>query len=157
MHAEYRPEERGQFVVGIQRKNMSDVLIRTDHHECAPFAIDGALAEDISRCVVRKCLLVVDETVASLARKQKRRQVFDTHIAMRLLQHRAEIEHAVDVGILWRDAPQDGIGRGGEMFAERIERGAFRIRERVQTPATIGAGRVSEMSGLCIRDTNHRR
>jgi hypothetical protein len=30
---------------------------------------------------------------------------------MRLLQHRAQVEHAVEIGVLWCDAPQDGIGR----------------------------------------------
>ena len=78
---------------------MGDVLIRANDDERAPLAVDPAQIEDVAGPRVGgERLLVVDEPVGAFAREQQRRQLRKGEVAVALLEDRAEIEHAVDVG-----------------------------------------------------------
>jgi hypothetical protein len=63
-------------------------------------AVDAAQIEDVetSSGVRAVGLLVVDETEAPFARKQNGRQVVQSEVAVSLLEDRASIDDAVDVG-----------------------------------------------------------
>ena len=78
VHSENGLQECAQLCICVQRQNMSNVLVRTDHNQRAPFTVDTPLVEDISLPVARKCFLVIDESQAPFAWKQQAGEFFES-------------------------------------------------------------------------------
>jgi hypothetical protein len=84
-----------EFGMTIERQHMRDILIRP-HHDHAAFApIDAAHRKDVAAALEIRAehLLVVAESGASFRREQERGHRLDGEFAMRLLEHRADIDH----------------------------------------------------------------
>src|SRR6516225_10991677 len=82
-------EERSELGICIEREHVRDVLIgpHDDHAACPP--IDAAHCKDVVAAleVGAEHLLVVEQTVTSLAREKQRGHGPDVEHAMSLLEH----------------------------------------------------------------------
>ena len=91
----------------IERQNLCNVLIGPHHDHAAGLSINAAHTENVvSALQVRtKHLLVVVQAVTAFAREQHRRHILNGELAMILLEHRAQVDRAVDVGADRRISP----------------------------------------------------
>src|SRR6188768_2839196 len=92
-------EECRELLIAIERKNVRDVLVGPHDHHAPPFAIDATHGEDVIAAfeVGAEHLFVVAKSEPSLPRQKEGRHGLDGDVVMALLEHRADIEHRVDV------------------------------------------------------------
>jgi hypothetical protein len=78
---------------------VGDVLIRSHDHQASGLPIDAAHSKDViaSLDISAKHFFVVTKPITSLPRQKQPRHGLDSELTMKLLEHRAEIDHRVDV------------------------------------------------------------
>ena len=100
-------EEGSELVVRVEREHVCNMLVRTNDDNRPLLPVDTAQLEDVRAVlkVGRVGFLVVDQPEPPLAGKQKRWQLLDLEVAMPLLEDRANVDDAVDVRAVRREAP----------------------------------------------------
>src|SRR5207248_10760034 len=81
--------------MAIERENMRDILVRPHHDHAAGFPFDAAHRKNVVTAleVGAEHLFVIAKSVASFRREKERGHRLDGELRMRLLEHRAHIDH----------------------------------------------------------------
>ena len=79
----------------VQRKNVRDILIRSDDDHASRVAIDAAHREDVVAvfAIGAEDFFVVAKSVASLRWQKQGGHRLDGELAMVLLEHSTDIDH----------------------------------------------------------------
>ena len=97
----------GQCFVPIERKDLPDILIRSNDHHASRLPINSAHGKDIAPAfnVAAKHLLVVAKPVTSLSRQKQRGHRFKGERPMSLLKHGPDIDDQLDILVTARVLP----------------------------------------------------
>ena len=95
-------KETAQFIIRIQRQDMRDVLIRTDHNHATLLPVNAAHGEDISQPLVvdAEGFLVILQAELASAGLLQIRHVLVSELIEGLLEHGAKVDERIDILIL---------------------------------------------------------